>query len=357
MSDKIRNFKKIQEKIDGLRLDALLVTSLKNIKYLTGYTSLDGVLLITKSDVFFSTSFCESGEAKANLSSIKVIERKRNQWNFFKNFTKEKKIKRLGFEKEHISFAKLKELQKRLVNCRLKGTIGLIEELRAVKTKEEIAKIKKAIATAERIFTQLKQILAPGLSELDIFQDLNIQIAKEGGQPAFSPIVAFGSHTAFPHAQPGRKSLKKNDLILIDMGVEVEGYNSDLTRTFILGNFNSRQEKIYNLLIEIQEYLSGLIKPGISVAKVEKNARQFLAKKGWDNFPPHNIGHGIGLEVHEKPFFSVKNNARLIPGMVFTLEPALYFPNWGGMRIEDIYLITQRDCQKLSQLSIPPLIR
>ena len=344
-----KNSGELKKKIKEAKLDALLITNFRNIKYLTGFSSLEGVLLVAGKDSLFFTGICELAEAKSKITSFKIKERKRGNWNFLNDFIQRAKIKRLGFEEEYLSVAGLKSLRKISSNCKLKGTSGIVEQFRAVKTPREIAKIKKAVSITEKIFTGVKKNLRPGLTELDVAGNLSERIAKCGLKPAFNPIVAFGAHTASPHAQPGRKNLKKGDLVLIDMGVDFEGYKSDMTRTFFIGRPNTQQAKIYNVVLEAKDFIQRVIKPGISIAEVEEKAHRFFSGRGWGKFFPHSVGHGIGLDVHERPFFSKKSKDKLVPGMVFTLEPAVYFPGWGGVRIEDLYLVTRRSCQKLSQ--------
>ena len=348
MNHQNKKLEGLKQKIKAAGFDAFLITNFQNIKYLTGFSSLEGVLLVTEKDSLFFTGICELAEAKSEIASFKIKERKRGDWNFLKDFIERVKIKRLGFEEEYFSVAGLKSLRKISLNCKLKGTTGIIEELRVIKTSWEIAKIKKAISVTEKIFAAIKKNLRPGLTELNIAGNLVKRIAAYGLKPAFDPIVAFGAHSDCPHAHPGRRSLKKGDLILIDIGVDFEGYKSDMTRIFFLGRPNGKQAKIYNLVLEAKEFIHRLIKPGISIAEVEEKAHRFFFGRGWGKFFPHSVGHGIGLDVHERPFFSKRSEDKLVPGMIFTLEPAVYFPGWGGVRIEDLYLITQKSCQKLS---------
>jgi len=347
---------RFQKKIEETELDAFLVSNPINIKYLTGFSTSDGFLIITKGEVFFFTSFCELGEAEAQISAAKIKERKRGDWDFLKSFLKRKKIKKIGFEERYFSLANFKLIKGFFLDCQFRKTSDLIERFRAVKSSEELKRIEGAIIVTEKIFAGVKKNLKPGLTELDILKYLSIYIAREGIRPAFTPIVAFGSHSAFPHALAGKRRLKKGDIVLIDMGVDINGYKSDLTRTFIFGRLKPKQEKVYNLVREAQDYLFRLIKPGISVKDVENCAHRFFAKKGWGKFFPHSIGHGIGLEVHESPFFSRKSKEKLLPGMIFTLEPALYLPGWGGVRIEDMFLVTQKKCKNLSDFSKDPSI-
>ena len=348
MNHQNKKLEELKQKIKVARFDAFLITNFQNIKYLTGFSSLEGVLLITEKDSLFFTGICELAEAKSKITSFKIKERKRGDWSFLKDFIERGKIKQLGFEEEHFSVAGLKSLRKISSKCKLKSTTGIIEELRAIKTSWEIAKIKKAVSITEKIFAAIKKSLKPGLTELNIAGSLFERIATYGLKPAFDPIVAFGAHSDCPHAHPGRRSLKEGDLILIDIGVDFEGYKSDMTRTFFLGSPNRKQVKIHNLVLEAKEFIHRLIKPGISIAEVEEKAHRFFSERGWGKFFPHSVGHGIGLDVHERPFFSKKSGDKLVPGMVFTLEPAVYFPGWGGIRIEDLYLLTQKSCQKLS---------
>ncbi len=355
---KIKNQKQknLFEKIKKADLDAFFTADSQNIKYLTDFASQDGVLLVTKEEMYFFTSSCELEEAKAHLASGKVLQRRRGEWLFLKEFMAKKRIRRLGFEEHHLSLAGFKTLKKNITKCRLKGTDGFIEELRVVKSADEVARIKEAITITENIILKIKRYFKTGCSEKDILKRLLEFIARSGVKPAFNPIVAFNSHTAIPHAEAGERRLKRGDLVLIDIGVDFKGYKSDLTRTFVFGKLNPRQEKIYNLVLRAQNHMSQWIKPGMSIMTVEKEAHDYFKASGLADYFSHSVGHGIGLEVHERPFFSLKNKGKLIPGMVFVLEPALYLPGWGGIRIEDDFQLTEKGCRKLSSISVKPLI-
>ncbi|MCX5716476.1 MAG: M24 family metallopeptidase, partial [Candidatus Omnitrophica bacterium] len=226
---------------------------------------------------------------------------------------------------------------------------GIAENMRMIKDADEIRKIKKAVGIAKKVFFAFTKKLRPGKTEAQLYRELNCLIADFGAEEeAFSTIVAAGERASRPHAAPTNRVLRKNEPVLIDFGVKVDSYNCDLTRVCFLGKIQQQLYNIYNTCKEAQRRAIALIRPGVSAKEVDRVARGFIESKGFGKAFGHSLGHGIGLSVHESPRISSKSETILKPGMVITIEPGIYIEGLGGVRIEDMALVTTKGCQVLT---------
>ncbi|MBA7622803.1 Aminopeptidase YpdF [subsurface metagenome] len=226
----------------------------------------------------------------------------------------------------------------------------MVENLRRIKDQGEIKSIKKAIRITENALANTLRKIRIHIPEKELSALLEYEIKKRGAEgSAFDPIVAFGKRTSYPHSKPSRAKLRKGDLIKIDCGAIYRGYSSDLTRTFVLGGATKRQRRIYSFLYHAQSEAIEKIRPGIECSRIDRVARDIITKEGYGKFFGHGLGHGIGREVHEGPYLKVEDHTPLEPGMVLTIEPGIYIPGWGGMRIEDMVLVTEKGCEVLSK--------
>jgi Xaa-Pro aminopeptidase len=347
-------------------LDGLLVSHQPNINYLTGFPSSDSYLLITKKNVFFITdsrfyqqaiSFFDAAKNKLNKAekaygTIKGLEVELSGRSVFATIAKlagKERLKRLGFEARNLDFAQYNRIKKLLRPSHFIPTQALVEDLRRVKEARELTKIKKAVSIAARALKYVQKIIRPGLSEIEIVAELERFIRYHGARASsFETIVASGENTAYPHHLTGKRKLKKCDCLFIDIGVDYEGYKSDLTRTFFLGRIPLEISKIYQIVLQAQIQAINKIKPGVRICEIDRSARQYIANHGYGGFFAHNLGHGIGLEVHEQPTISADNSATIEVGMVFTVEPAIYLKGRFGIRIEDDVVVTKGGCEVLS---------
>ncbi|MCX5706716.1 MAG: Xaa-Pro peptidase family protein [Candidatus Omnitrophica bacterium] len=349
MTNRLKNFlvQLREEKLDGF-----IVSSEANISYLSGFKSCDAYLLVTHKDVIYFTDSRYIEEARGRLKGTGITLKKINGFTFklIADSCLELGLKRVGFEGRVLPYAeyqKIKQYLKRKVELISKHS--LVEGLRQIKEPGEIANIKKAIQITSLAFKFIKKILKPGVKELELAAELERIIRYHGASgSAFDVIVASGPHSSFPHHAPTNRKIKADQPVLIDIGAEYKGYKSDLTRVFFLGKINTLGRRIYGIVQEAQEKAFEKIKPGIEIAEIDAASRGYIAKKGYSEFFGHNLGHGIGLEIHESPSISPKNNETLKPGMVFTVEPAIYLPGKFGIRLEDIALITKDNCEVLS---------
>ncbi len=340
----------IHNKLGELNLDALLITNEHNIRYLTRFKGEDSYLLVDKRKAFFITDFRNYEEARQALKGIEVVKICESFFMTVPELVRQNNLKSLGFEAKNLDFATHARLESNLKRfCRLTPTFDLIEDFRQQKDQQEIKLIKKAIGITEEGFRFAKRIIRPGLTENELISRLEAFVVDRGAQKfSFAPIAASNKRSSFPHATSTDRKIGSNTALTLDMGVTYKGYKSDLTRVFFLGRIPDALREIYEIVLDAQAKAIAIIKAGISAAQVDRQARVLIAKKGFGRFFQHSTGHGIGLEVHEKPYISKKNDSPLISGMVFTVEPAIYIPDKFGVRIEDIVLVKENGCEVLS---------
>ena len=348
MNSRIKN---IYRKLEKENLDGFLVSFPANITYLTEYPSRDSYLLVSKKENIYFTDSRYIEEAKSCLKGITTL-RKING-SVFKLIAEDclnLRLGRVAFEERCLAFAEYKKigegLRKKTV---LVPTHGLIEELRQIKEPAELEKIRNAIAITGKALKFIKNFITAGKRETEVVGELERFIRYQGASKAsFDIIVASGPNSSFPHHISSQRKIKNNEPVLVDIGVEYLGYKSDLTRVFFSGKINVLVQKIYDIVRQAQDKAIKKIKPAENVAEIDKAGRQYIAQKGFGEFFGHNLGHGVGLEVHEAPHISGKENNALKPGMVFTIEPAIYLPDKFGIRIEDMVLVTKDGCKVLS---------
>jgi len=343
--------KKIYAALARENLDGLLVSSPANISYLADFTSRDSYFLISKKENIYITDSRYTQEAKRHLQKIATIKQSNGSvFRIIADLCRDLGLKRLGFEERYLPFAEYKKIEEGLTKRgRLITTHGLVEELRQIKNTQELEKIKKATDITIRALRFIKGFISPGTKEIEVAAEIERFIRYQGARSsAFDIIVASGPHSSFPHHLTSQRKIKNNEPVLVDIGVDYLGYKSDLTRVFFLGKMNSTVKGIYDIVRSAQERAIRGIKPGIHINKIDKIARQYITQKGYGGFFGHNLGHGIGLEVHEEPHISAKERGILKPGMVFTVEPAIYLPDKFGIRLEDMALVTPKGSEVLS---------
>lgn len=336
--------------------EVLLVTNPDNIFYLTGYqmhentSGREAFLLISPSENLFITDGRLINHAREVLpKEFTVVERTHSGSTVqtVELFMKKHGFKKLGFEKENLTVAELERFTKELSNIQFIGTEKIIENLRVKKTTFEIEKIKKAAEITDKTFSALLTFIKPGLSELEIVWKIMEMFQYLGATPVFEPIVASSKGSAIPHYFSTNKKLKKGEIVLLDFGAKYEGYCSDMTRVVILGKADTKTQKIYNTVLTTQNLaLNQLIKESrnrttISVKEIDRMSRSYITKSGFPSIP-HGLGHGVGISIHENPRLNPKSEDLLSPGTVFTIEPGIYLPGWGGIRIEDL-LVWEKD--------------
>jgi len=335
---------KIQRRLVNEGAEAFLVTDPINVTYLTGFTGDSSFLLLTRKNeiVISDTRYTTQIEEECGTIDKEIRTSKTTTMKLLCETVSKLKIRSLAIESHQVSKSTFDQLDKELAGVELISTSGIVEEFRAVKDSFELVEIRKSIDLAERSFRVIRESLRGEQTEAEIAHNLEHQIRLFGGDKcAFEPIVGVGARSALPHAVKTSKKIEESPFVLIDWGAKAGLYMSDLTRVLITGKAPAKYEKIFNIVLEAQMRAIEKIKPGVSAKEVDHAARGFIEKSGYGKKFGHGLGHGFGLQIHEAPFMSSISEATLQPGMVLTVEPGIYLPNWGGVRIEDDILVTK----------------
>lgn len=346
----------IKQNLQKESIDAILVAGIANITYLTGYANFskeerEAYLLITKDEQYIITDARYSQAVKKQVPHFQLFERGHNNPTdkLFKGL--KNKINVLGIEEDVLTVAEHKLLKKHF-----KKTKHIdIKKHRVIKRSEEIKKIEQAAKLGDKAFKYILKKFKPGITEKELAFELEIYIKKSGAEVSFPSIVAFGKNSSVPHHQTGQTILSNQpgQFILLDFGVKIENYCSDMTRTVLFGKPTEEQAKIYETVLEAQQkaidFTNSLLKKGkiLKAIAVDKVARDYIVSRGYPTIP-HSLGHGIGLEVHEHPFLSPKSKEVLEQGMIFSIEPGIYLEDLGGVRIEDLYVVEKNNLRGLT---------
>ena len=339
---------KLRQALQQSSLDALLVTSEFNRRYITGFTGTAGVALVTKEDAVFITDFRYTSQANDQVEGFRVVQHSGSLIKEVATQVEKLGVKTLGFEQDAMTFAEY-EQYKENVSSQFVPTSGIIEKIRLIKTPQEITIIKAACAIADDAFTHILNFIEPGKTELEVANELEFFMRKQGAtSSSFDTIVASGLRSALPHGVATNKVIEKGDFVTLDYGALYNGYISDMTRTIAVGEPSEKLVDMYNAVLASQLLALEKVGPNMTGKEADAVARDYLASKGYGEAFGHSLGHGIGLEVHEAPSLSVRGETVLEPNMTVTLEPGVYLPGIGGVRIEDDILITATGNEKLT---------
>jgi Xaa-Pro aminopeptidase len=336
-----------------LKIDALLVSALPNIRYLSGFTGDNALLLVTPESKTLFTDPRFTIQASEECScTVKIVPRGPVD-PYAVEAIRRKKLKRVGFEATRMIYDVHRRLKEALpLGATLKPIGPVIESLRMIKSKEEIARIRRSVQTNSQAFEKTVQSIRPGVSESAIAAELEFQMRRLGAEkPAFETIVAAGRRSALPHARPGSQKVSINELLLIDMGACQDGYMSDMTRVLFFGKVSRRIREMYKAVLKAQLAAIAAVREGVTAGQVDCQARQVLESEGLGKQFVHSTGHGLGLEIHEPPRVGRLDKTRLMAGMVITIEPGAYIQGFGGIRIEDTVLVTKSGCEILTPTS------
>jgi Xaa-Pro aminopeptidase len=327
----------------------LAVSHLPNIRYLTGFTGSNGLLLITDRDALLYTDPRYELQAQ-DEADTKVQVVRGPLWAALAKTVNHRKFGALGLESEHISYQSWRGFAGEAdTGVRLKGVTGLVEGLRAVKDTGEIEEIRLSVLLNSKAYERTLRLIKPGVRERDIAAELDYQMRHLGAEgPAFETIVAAGARSALPHARPTDQALIANQLVLIDMGASRNGYASDMTRVVHLGKPARMAERMYKAVLEAQLAAIDRVRAGVPARVVDREARLTLKRWKLDQTFQHSTGHGLGLEIHEGPRIGKNSETKLETGMVITVEPGAYVEGFGGVRIEDTVRVTETGCEVLT---------
>jgi Xaa-Pro aminopeptidase len=341
--------KKLIELFPRSKIDALLILKDVNINYLTGFPAAESWLLVSPKRSVYITDFRYVLEARRGLKGVAVRRYTKSIYETFFQAAVEMDVKSLGMDERHMTLAQYRQMKRWCPkNIRLVGADGLVERLREVKEPGEIEEIRGALKIHKQAHQFLKKVVKPGMSEREVFLRLEQFVKSRGVKFSFDPIVASGPNSCYPHARVTDRKIRAGEPLLIDMGIDVKSYKSDLTRMFFFGRIPALVQEVNGFVAEAQRRAMAKIKAGASIVEVDRAARNYLAKKKLAKYFGHALGHGVGLEIHENPRLAATSPSLLKEGMVITVEPAVYLPDRFGIRIEDMALVTDQGCEILS---------
>ncbi len=344
---------RLRKAMKRLGVDGLLVTDFTNVTYLTGFTGDDSYLLVWRdgeavlSDPRYTVQLgeeCPGVELQIRPPGATMLQA-------VAKAVRAARIGRLGVEGDSMTVGLHDCIAEKLPKVALTPTAGLVETLRQIKDKYEVARLREAVRQAEEGFAALRSVMRPEMTEKQAADELEHRCRLCGAkEAAFPSIVAVGARAALPHATPKQSQMGEADFVLVDWGASEGLYHSDLTRMVVTGKISPKFERIYRVVLEAQIRAIAAIRPGVSAHDVDHVARSVIADAGYGRRFRHGTGHGLGLLVHEAPRLAVKNQTVLEPGMVVTVEPGIYLPGWGGIRIEDDVLVTRSGREVLTQV-------
>jgi len=339
----------LEKRLKEAGLGSFLVTNETNVTYLTGFLGNDSALLLTPKKKFFITDSRFVEEAADTVKGCEVSLVKTSTYETLKDLAKSQSLKKTGFEAMDLPYEVGARLGKLLKPVRLIPTKDMVEAGRAIKDDIEIASIKKAVRLTKDVLGRVLGLARSGVTEEELSCFIEARFIESGARAAFGPIVASGVSSSKPHARPGRNRIRNNSFLMLDIGCRLNCYCADITRMMILGQVTEKFRTIYRVVEQAQEAAIAKIRPGARIAEVDRAARKYIYDNGFGKYFGHALGHGVGMEVHEKPSISGLNEGILRSGMVFTVEPAVYIPGFGGARIEDMVRVTDSGCEILTR--------
>ncbi|WP_330375460.1 Xaa-Pro peptidase family protein [Inediibacterium massiliense] len=346
----LHRISKLRSVLQERDLEGILIFKPENRRYISGFTGTHGYVLITMDQAIFITDSRYIQQASKQCIDYDILEHN-YQHNIY-SIIQKLNLKNIGFEDDFITYDQYLEFKKNLNGINLVPIQGIINDLRIIKDEKEIQSIRKAASIADEAFKHVCSYIKSGMTENEVALELEFFMKKKGASSlSFDTIVASGIRSSLPHGVASSKKIEEGDFITMDFGCIYDGYCSDMTRTIVLGKANVKQKEIYNIVLEAQENALAAIKPGMKGLDIDQIAREIISSRGYGENFGHGLGHGVGLEIHEEPTLSPKGNIILQPGMVVTDEPGIYIPKFGGVRIEDLILVTEAGCEILSKSS------
>lgn len=343
---------KLRKQFGSLNIDGMLVSSPHNRRYLTGFTGTNGHVLIGRKNNIFITDFRYEESARKECIGFEIAVQGKSFLETLSELIKKEGINNLGFEENHVTYQQYKKYKEILPEINLVSVSNVVEKLRTIKDDQEISNIRKAAQIADEGFTYILGIIKPGAVELEIALELEMFMRKRGASSlSFETIVASGERSSMPHGAASNKVIKNGDVVTLDFGCVYKGYCSDMTRTIFVGKADEKIRKIYDIVLEAQLSSLAAIKPSVVCSRVDEIARGIIKNNGYEKNFGHGLGHSVGLEIHEEPRFSPSDKSVLEPGMVITVEPGIYVEGLGGVRIEDLIVITDNGYENLTSSS------
>lgn len=341
--------KRLRSELKARNLPAMLITNPVNRKYMTGFSGSSGVAIVTADHACLITDFRYRTQAPMQAKYYQVFEQRPKMAETILDVLRQCGVDEIGFEQDHVSYGDYIAYQEQWTGIRLVPVQGAVEQLRQVKDEAELQIMREAAELADRTFSHLLTWVRPGMLEREVALEMEMFMRRHGAtSSAFDTIVASGERSALPHGTASDKELALGEFITFDFGAYYRGYCSDLTRTIMMGQPTDRHREIYGIVQEAQAYALEHIRPGMTGREADALAREVIARYGYADQFGHGTGHGLGMEIHEAPRLSMLSETELIPGMVVTVEPGIYIPGFGGVRIEDDVVITESGIEILT---------
>lgn len=340
----------LRQKLAENNLDAAFIYSKENRRYISGFTGSTGYVIITATKAYFVTDFRYRDQAQLQCKGFEVVIHGSSLLDQLKETVTKANIKNIAIEEGFMTVAFYDNLKSKFENIELLALKGIMDELRLFKDADEIENIAKAASIADAAFTHILGYIKPGKTEIEVAVELEYFCKKQGAtEMSFDSIVASGVRSSLPHGVFSEKIINNGEFLTLDFGCVYNGYCSDMTRTVFVGKADEKQKKIYNTVLEAQQKALEQIRPGILGKEVDKIARDIITEAGFGENFGHGLGHGVGLAVHEEPRLSPLGERTLEANMVVTDEPGIYIAGYGGVRIEDLVLVTEQGNRVLSK--------
>lgn len=333
---------RLRKLLDEHSFDAILIGSDYNRRYMSGFTGSSGMVFITQESCYLLTDFRYRTQAPMQAAGFTIVEHGQNPIDNVRELLGLAGIKRLAFEQDHVVFSQYKAWSDSLPGIELQPSGPLVEKLRMIKDEAELRIMQEAANLADKTFSHISNVIKPGMKESDIALEMEVFMRSHGASSSsFDTIVASGERSALPHGTASDRIIGRDEFVKLDFGAYYHGYCSDITRTVVVGKPSDKHREIYSIVLEAQLHCLANIKPGMSGREADALARDVIAKYGYGDLFGHGTGHGLGMEVHEAPRLSKFGDTILTPGMTVTVEPGIYVPGFGGVRIEDDIVITE----------------
>lgn len=337
------NYKRVQDILKELSIEAVLISNGNNMRYVSGFAGETGYLYISHKRHAVLTDFRYTIQAEMEAEGYEIITIGNGGYEeAINDILRTEQIQRLGFESEDMLYANYLRLKERLTVSDLIPIRNEITRLRRIKTPKELEFIKKAEEIGDQVFTEILDFIKPGLTEIEVAARIEYLLKVKGAQGlSFPAIVASGINSSMPHAVPTHKRLEQGDFLTMDFGCVYEGYCSDMTRTIVIGKASQEQKKVYDTVLKAQQAALDFIKAGYQGKEIDHVAREIINKAGYEGCFGHGLGHSVGLHIHENPRLSPLEEDIIEAGMIETVEPGIYIKGFGGVRIEDLVVVTQ----------------
>jgi Xaa-Pro aminopeptidase len=343
---------KLRVELQEQGLKALLITNATNRQYMTGFTGSAGYVIITDAKAYLLTDFRYMTQAPQQAVGFEVIEHASKAMITVKQILDELGISKIGFEQDDLTYGAYRSTADALSGIELIATGGVVEKLRLIKDDSELVVMQEAADLADQTFTHILSFIRTGTKEIDVALEIEMFMRKNGAtSTSFETIVASGERSALPHGKAGDRIIQTNEFVKLDYGAYYHSYCSDITRTVVVGKPTDKHKEIYSIVLEAQLEALDKIKPGMTGKEADAAARDVIRKHGYGDFFGHGTGHGLGMEIHEAPRLSLQGETVLTPGMTVTVEPGIYLPGFGGVRIEDDIVITETGIHILTHSS------